>query len=716
MVYQLRNDLQYSQYKVSGRLQTVIKDPLRLEYFSFAGFEAQLISWLKVPRSATELHQLAIDAGANAQLTLRELQRFLQRLVSDNLLSSNELGAGHIFSRQLQAQQHRPWWTWGSRLISIRFRGIHPRGLLDGLLPLGWVLFHPLTLTAILLWFAWSLLFFVLNLDRLIENQALWQRLFTPSQILPLAVAFVIVKVLHELGHALSCRAQGRECHEMGILLLVFMPCLYCNVSDIWMEPKTRRRILVSGAGILVEMLIASICLPLWLYSRPGEFQFFCFQLFLITSVNTLFVNGNPLLKYDGYFVLSDMLGVPNLADRAAEIRRQWIERWIWGQRDVLTTWRHWPWVAYAIGSQIYRWIMLLSIFTLIVTVFQGWKLPHTGWLIMSLFAASILVGLGAQFTYQALRAAREKTNNHWFRFTIVMLGIALLLTTILALPLPTRVVGTGKTRSAAARFVFASEAGIIHWHMNANQVVNAGQALGEIRNPQLEHELMRAESTSKALADKLRSLEIQRQQGVDNARDLQITQRLIASQQQLLSTYRMRQTALTLTAPATGILRSVAEQQTLNDFDSKHAPTWNGWLRTDNIGAAADRGDILALIETDAPVEIELPIPSDALDRVGVGFRVLVLIPQHGPNYLPGTVREVSLERTTSERSADGNNESLPSDDQYRVTITLIDRITPPREQATAHVLILGPRRVLGRQLLDYLQKNVVLFSPDPQ
>lgn len=716
MAYQLRNDLQYSQYKVSGRLQTVIKDPLRLEYFSFAGFEAQLIQWLTSPRSAAELHQLALEAGVSAQLSLRELQRFLQKLLSDNLLSSDELGAGHLLNRQRQAQHNRPWWTWGSRLISIRLRGINPRALLDGLLPLGWCLFHPLTLAAIFMWFAWSLLFFVLNLDRLIENQALWQRLFTTSQVIPLAIAFVVVKVLHELGHALSCRAQGRECHEMGILLLMFMPCLYCNVSDIWMEPKTHRRILVSGAGILVEMLIASICLPLWLYSRPGEFQFFCFQLFLITSVNTLFVNGNPLLKYDGYFVLSDLLGVPNLADRANTVRQQWVARWIWGQREFAVNCRDWLWVVYAVGSQIYRWIMLLSIFTLILTFFQGWSLPHTGWLIMSLFAASILVGLGAQFAYQTVRAARERTNRHWMRFAIVMIGLVLLIGTILALPLPTRVVGTGKTRSASARFVFAAESGLIHWQVNANDRVVVGQTLGEIRNPQLQQELSRAELAHKILEDKRRFLEIQRQQGVDTARDLQIAERLIASQQQLLATYRLRQAALTIVAPATGILRSVAEQQTLSDFDSQHARFWNGWLRTENAGAAADRGDILALVETDAPVEIELPITSDSLDRVGVGFTALVLIPQLGPEYFTGTVREVSLERSTVERSAGDDGKALSSDDQYRVTITLTDSILPPREQSAAEVLILGPRRVLGKQLLDYLQKNVVLFSPAPK
>ena len=128
-----------------------------------------------------------------------------------------------------------------------------------------------------------------------------------------LALSVVVAKTLHELGHALACRHFGGECHELGILLLVFLPCLYCNVSDAWMFDSRWRRVAVDVAGMYVELVLAAICTFLWWFSVPGWFNSVCFNLMIVCSLNTLLFNGNPLLRYDGYYLLSDLLEVPNL-------------------------------------------------------------------------------------------------------------------------------------------------------------------------------------------------------------------------------------------------------------------------------------------------------------------------------------------------------------------------------------------------------------------
>jgi len=101
----------------------------------------------------------------------------------------------------------------------------------------------------------------------------------------------------------------GGECHEIGVLLLVFTPCLYCNVSDAWLLPSKWQRIAVSGAGIFVEIVLASLCLFLWWLSEPGLTNTLLLNVLVACSVNTLFLNGNPLLRYDGYYVLSGLAG-----------------------------------------------------------------------------------------------------------------------------------------------------------------------------------------------------------------------------------------------------------------------------------------------------------------------------------------------------------------------------------------------------------------------
>ena len=113
--------------------------------------------------------------------------------------------------------------------------------------------------------------------------------------MLAIATALLVVKVLHEFGHALACRSIDRDCHEMGVLLLAFVPCLYCNVSDVWMEPNRWKRMMVSAAGVYVEMMIAAICVPMWLFSSEGSLRVFWFAMVTICTVNTLLINGNPL-------------------------------------------------------------------------------------------------------------------------------------------------------------------------------------------------------------------------------------------------------------------------------------------------------------------------------------------------------------------------------------------------------------------------------------
>ncbi len=136
-------------------------------------------------------------------------------------------------------------------------------------------------------------------------------------------LALAVVKVLHELGHALTCKHFGGDCHEIGVLLLFFTPCLYCNVSDAWLFPGKWPRIAVSAAGIAVEVFLAAIATFLWWFSIPGVFNTLCLNIMIVCSLNTLLINGNPLLRYDGYYVLADLLDVPNLGQQS---------RWLLGR------------------------------------------------------------------------------------------------------------------------------------------------------------------------------------------------------------------------------------------------------------------------------------------------------------------------------------------------------------------------------------------------
>ena len=119
------------------------------------------------------------------------------------------------------------------------------------------------------------------------------------------------VKVVHELAHALTCKHLGGRCHEMGVMLLALMPCLYCDVSDAWRMASKWRRIAVSAAGMAVELVIAAAALAAWWHTQPGLLNTWCLSTVIVCSVGTLLINANPLIRYDGYYILSDLVEVP---------------------------------------------------------------------------------------------------------------------------------------------------------------------------------------------------------------------------------------------------------------------------------------------------------------------------------------------------------------------------------------------------------------------
>src|SRR2546423_9600415 len=159
----------------------------------------------------------------------------------------------------------------------------------------------------------------------------------------------------------MACKHFGGEVHEMGFMLLVFSPCLYCDVSDAWRFPSKWKRVAVSAAGIVVELVLASAATIVWWYAQPGVVQLVALNIMIICTVNTLLINGNPLMRYDGYFIFSDLMETPNLWQRSREVLRRITSDWLGASRavlgpdDPLIPASKPPWLAiYAVLSKIY--------------------------------------------------------------------------------------------------------------------------------------------------------------------------------------------------------------------------------------------------------------------------------------------------------------------------------------------------------------------------
>jgi putative peptide zinc metalloprotease protein len=180
-----------------------------------------------------------------------------------------------------------------------------------------------------------------------------------PYNLLILFLLYPPIKILHELGHAFTTKLKGGEVHEMGINFMLFMPVPYVNVSSSGNFRNKYDRILVSAAGVLVETFLAALGLLLFLSAEAGFVQDLGFNTLLIGGVSSLFFNGNPLLKYDGYYILADAIGMPNLYQRAVQYWRYFFQRYLFGLHEAnspaIAPGETFWFIVYSIASLLYR-------------------------------------------------------------------------------------------------------------------------------------------------------------------------------------------------------------------------------------------------------------------------------------------------------------------------------------------------------------------------
>ena len=353
-----RADLVVNRETFGERTYVVVKDPLALKYFRLPEEEFALLELLDGSRTLGEL-QTALEARfAPQKFPPEETAGFLASLHQGGLVVSEARGQGpQLLARRAKARR-REWLQKLMSPLSIRVRGIDPTRPFDIVYPaVRWCFTTPALMAALCLMLA-ALGLIVVQYDEFQRRLPTFHQFFTPTNMLLLMALMGAIKVVHELGHGLTCRHFGGECHELGLMFLVFAPCLYCNVSDAWRLPK-RRRIAVSAAGMLVELVLASLAVFGWWFSGPGLWNQLCLGTMFVSGVSTLLVNGNPLLRYDGYFILSDLVDTPNLAEKSSALVRGWLVRYGLGiddEPEPLAPRRRQGWFAlYAVAALGYR-------------------------------------------------------------------------------------------------------------------------------------------------------------------------------------------------------------------------------------------------------------------------------------------------------------------------------------------------------------------------
>ncbi|MBT0960384.1 HlyD family secretion protein [Denitromonas iodatirespirans] len=324
------------------------------------------------------------------------LLRLMVRLQAAGLLYfDHHADIGSLFSRRVSRQGLK---TQKLNPLAFRVRLGNPTRVLEALAPLGKLLITPIAMGV------WWVIVVLAVLVALTQSDALSahasQLLHGNGRLWLLWGVYPVVKLVHELAHGLAVRRWDGEVSEWGVALLVFMPMPYVDASAASAFRSARQRAVVSAAGIMAELMMASIALGIWLLVQPGLVRDVALTVVVICSVSTLLANGNPLLRFDGYFVLTDLLDLPNLADRS---RRWWLDhlqRWIQGYEsgDPLIPLRGetpWLWLY-----QPLSWLYRLGL-SLAITLWLGHLAAVLGylagfWFVWSLFLSPIVSAVRA--------------------------------------------------------------------------------------------------------------------------------------------------------------------------------------------------------------------------------------------------------------------------------------------------------------------------------
>ncbi len=643
-----RPDLVCKKHRYHGRVYWVVKEPVGLNYFRFHEEEFAILNMLDGVNSLQQIKENFQAQFAPQRITLQDLQQFVGMLHRSGLVISDASGQGRQLRRRGDQKKKRELLGKLANIFAVRFRGIDPERILNFLNPLTWWLFTPLALVLITLFGLSALLLVGINFQEFRTKLPTFEQFFAADNWLFLGATMAIVKVLHEFGHGLSCKRYGGECHEMGFMFLVFTPCLYCNVSDSWMLPNKWHRVFIGAAGMYVELILASIATWLWWFSEPGMFNFLCLSIMFICSVSTVVFNGNPLLRFDGYYILMDILEIPNLRQKSTEILKRWFQQYCLGlelQENPFLPHRNQFWFAlYTIAAVIYRWVVVFSIMIFLMKVLEPYGLQAIGRLI----AYSGLIGMFAQPIWASIkflrtpgRASKMKRKN--VMTSLAVAGVAAAL--IAFLPLPFHVDCAVEVQPQGASQVFAMVPGqLVAWHKKPGDVVQAGEVIADLDNIDLK--LQQEQSRSEfELAQLHFQILADQQHGDSKARSqFDVAAQIVNGKARMLEKANQRVEMLTVRATSDGVIIPPPSKPEPKQAAEEQLPTWSGNpFDPKNEQAFFAESDLLCMVGEAQRMEAVLVVDQADIDLLKLGVEADIKIDSARLETFSGKIHQIS-------------------------------------------------------------------------
>lgn len=719
----IRPDLVARKHRYQGRAYWVVKDPVGLQYFRFEEEEFSILQMLDGQSSLEEIAEQFANDFPPQTIQPDELQQFIGMLHRSGLVITGVAGQGVQLCKRGKERTGKQRLANMTNILAFRFKGFDPDPILNAIYPyFRWCFGKPAFILSSLLVLS-ALTLVLVQFQTFQGRLPSFQSFFAAQNWLWLGLTLAVTKVVHEFGHGLSCKHFGGECHEIGVMFLVLTPCLYCNVSDSWMLPNRWHRAFIGAAGIFVELVLASICTFIWWFTNPGALHYFALNVMFICSVSTILFNANPLLRYDGYYILSDVLEIPNLRQKANAILSRKLGSWCLGLEEpedpFLPKRNQGLFALYTVAASIYRWVIVLSILFFLNRVFEPYGLKVIGQLI----AVAALYGLIVQpfwKLYKFLKVPGRLGKVKRFRMVTTVVVILVVIGGVMFIPLPARVFCNLEIHPRDPAIVYVEVPGVLEdIRVKPGEFVEKGQLLVELSN--IDNELRIAQKDGERRWYKTRLASLRKAGG--NSRQLAgefaQTNKALQSVETNLEQLILDADRLRIFAPESGVVMAAPRVPESPD-DDRRLPTWSGSpLDPENLGTVLLPSTKLCLIGDPENLEAHMVIDQNDIALVQKGQEVDIMLDQSADHIYTSQIEQKSAEnlKETPRRLSGLHGGKIPS----QMDQTGTDRPLKPYYEAVAalpddgilRVGLVGQARIktaprtLGQRLWRYVTRT---------
>ena len=577
----VRPDLVISESIFQGERSWIVKDPVAMKYFRLREPEYEALQVLDTAEGYRQIMRHLQDKFPEHKIEIRQVQSLITSMHQSGLLLSAAPGQSRPLQKRRNKEIKQKAIALTSSIIAMKFPGVDPERFLNWIYPkLRWlfsntafVMYSVIILSALILVGA--------NLSEFYARLPEFSTFFGVNNLLFLGTILIVTKSIHELGHGLCCKHYGGECHEIGFMLMVLTPAMYCNTSDSWILPNKWHRMAIGAAGMGVEIVMAAVATFIWWYTNPGWLHYLCLNIIFLCSVSTILFNANPLLRYDGYYILSDFLEIPNLSQVSKTSMINKLRTWCLGMEPtnvrMMPTRNQIAFAIYSVASFVYRWFILVVIFWFVSKVFEPYGLQIFGHIAIavSLFGM-IVVPLFKLCKFFASPGRFREVKK--VRALVSAAVVAAFLFVVFFVPMPHFVWTHFVVQPEGAQKVYVRYPGVLEkLHVQSGDQVQEGQSLATLSNVDLEIELLKLETELAKLSADVDAYRVSNLEPIQAAQLIQNATTSIAGIQQKIKIKREQFESLELVAEQNGTILPPPNAPAVPETDRMQLASWSG-------------------------------------------------------------------------------------------------------------------------------------------